>query len=421
MAEQNVLVIAYYFPPMGLSGVQRTLKFVKYLPQYGWKPFVLTSTPNFYYAYDEKLLDDLEGRDVEIFRTPSSSSRKNKTKNFPSYFTQKLGRAILQTIFVPDSKIRWKKKALKLADEIIEQNDITAVYATAPPFTDFLIALEIAEKHDIPFIIDYRDVWIDNPFHFATPLHRIHRRYSISLEKKVLTRAQKVLVTTRHTKELLIKRYRFINYDDILIVPHGYDSADFEQHDDIKPDRNKFILTHSGLFQDNRTPKYFLKALAAFFRETPEAQDKTEARFLGLMRKGHLKYIKKYGLSDNVNVTGYLTHSDVIKNLLQSDVLWFMLNDTVRSPGKLYEYFGAQKPILACLPEGVMRAAVLESKAAIATDPKDVEAIKQALTTYYKLWKNNSLPFPSAEFINKFDRESLTGELARELTLAAEI
>lgn len=410
---------------MGLSGVQRTLKFCKYLPEFGWNPIVLTSTPSNYYAFDESLEQEVEGNIIKVYRTPSrkelkgGETQKAKTTKLPSYTIQKLGRAFLQTIHQPDSKIRWRNQALKLGRQIIEENDISVIFATAPPFTDFLVAQQLSQEFGIPFVVDYRDVWVDNPFHFyATPFHK---QYSIALEQSILTHAKKAVVTTRFTKELLLQRYRFLSHDDISIISHGFDPADFPDRAPAKLNPNKFTITHSGVFQDDRTPKYFFKALASFIKKNPAAANDIQARFVGVMRKNHLKMIKKYGLTENVVCTGYLQHNEAVSELLQSDLLWYMLFDTVRSPGKLYEYFAAAKPILACVPEGVMRRTTLESKCAIAVDPKDTESIENAIASYYKLWKTNSLPRPSQAFIQQFNRRDLTSNLAIELSNAAEI
>ena len=422
MEIRNVLVIAYYFPPMGLSGVQRTLKFVKYLPDYNWNPIVLTHTPTTYYAFDDTLLNEIESKNIQIYRT-TSKKKINKsrfiTRKFPSYFTQKLGRAILQTIYIPDSKVRWKENAIDLGSKIIKENEISVIYATAPPFTDFLIAKELSKKFEIPFIVDYRDNWVDNPFHFyPTPFHKLK---SIELETDILKHTKRAIVISRYNKELLIKRYKLISHNDISIIPHGYDDDDFSDYEKVKPNPNKFTITHSGVFQDDRTPKYFFKAISNLLKSNNSIESKLELRFVGVMRKSHQKLIKKYKLDNFVTCTGYLSHIDSVKNILESDVLWLMQNDNIRTPGKLYEYFGARKPMLVCVPDGFIRSLALESKAAIATDPQDVLQIEKAITTFFKLWEKKILPAPSDEFVTQFNRKNLTSDLARELALALDV
>ncbi|MBM2816560.1 MAG: hypothetical protein HW421_3322 [Ignavibacteria bacterium] len=421
MPDKTALIIAYYFPPMGLSGVQRTLKFVKYLPEHGWNVVVLTATPHSYYAFDESLLEEINRPEIKIFATAPSNKNAGKRQiiKFPSYFKQKLGRAVLQTFYVPDSKIKWKAQAVALGEKILKSYDINAIFATAPPFTDFLIAKELAVKFGKPFIMDYRDIWVDNPFHFYPTI--FHKNKNIKLEAEMLKHSEKAIVTTRYAKELLLKRYRFLSHEDIAIIPHGYDSSDFADLGGTRPPSDKFVITHSGVFQDNRTPGYFFQALASFIKKNPEAKGKIEARFVGIMRPGHIKLIKKYGLEDNVVLTGYVSHQESVRHLAESHVLWLMLDDNVRSPGKLYEYFGARKPLLVCAPDGIIRRTALDCGATVATNPKDVKAIEKSIKDYYYQWKNRCLPVPEEEYIASFDRFKLTGDLARELALAVYI
>lgn len=411
---RKVLVIAYYFPPMGLSGVQRTLKFVKYLPKYGWHPIVLTTGNLDYYAYDETLIEELGEQNITIVRTPGKD-KVAKTRPFPNQFIHKLGRMFYDSFYIPDSKSGWKKQAIKTANEIIEQHDIQAIFATAPPFTDFLIANDLSRKHDIPFLADYRDTWVDNPFkYYPTP---IHKNRNLKLEQMILSHAQKSFVTTRFAKELLLRRYRFVSHEDILILPHGYDSEDFA---DVSRERSddKFVITHSGLFQDDRTPKYFLKAFAQFISSNKQAKEVTKLRFVGLMRPSHIKMVNKYKLHDNVELTGYVTHKESIRHILDSDVLWLMMNDTYRSPGKLYEYFGARKPIFINAPSGPMTKLVSDSGAGFVTEPDNVKAIAKQLAELFELWLSGKLPIPDEKFISNYDRSKITNDLARELSLS---
>lgn len=422
MEKRNVLVIAYYFPPMGLSGVQRTVKFVKYLPEHDWNPIVLTTNPASYYAFDETFFDEL-GNDIKIYRTEKdvfgSSSKSKKPLAYPSQFKQKLQHILLQSIFQPDSRRLWKKPALRLAEKIIEENEISVIYATAPPFTDFLIAREISEKYNIPFVVDYRDLWVDNAFYFyVTPFHKL---YSIRLETDVLKGSSKAIVTARYLKELILRRYKFLSHDDITIIPHGYDSGDFKGKDNIQPNPDKFTITHSGLFPNDLTPKYFLRALANFLSNNPGAKSKISAKFVGLLRKSHTKLINKLGLDDVVEKVGYVSHDEAVSHLLQSDALWMMITNNIATPSRLYEYLGAQKPILISAPEGNIRQIAMDSSAAFATQPKDIKSIENAIKQMFELWEKGKLPKPNREYIEKFDRKYLTSELARELSLAADI
>lgn len=418
----HTLFIAYYFPPMGLSGVQRSLKFVKYLPENGWDVSVLTTTPEAYYAFDETLLDEINKPNIKIYRTPPDATRLAKKKGskvieYPSRFSQKFKRIALQAFLQPDSRIVWRKPALKLASEIIEKSNFHTIFATAPPFTDFLIAKTLSDRYDLPYVVDYRDLWVDNAYYYyVTPFHKLK---ATNMEIDVLMRAKRIIVINRFMKEKLLQRYKFLSHQDITIIPHGYDEDDFAPFRHIKPNENYFTITHSGLFPDDLTPKYFMKALGQYLKKNPEAKSKIRAVFVGLMRKSHQKLIKKYNLSDNIDLKGYLPHKECIKELMQSDVLWMMSPNNIVTPSRFYEYIGARKPMLVCIPEGNIRQLALETSAAITTEPKDVKQIVEAIDTFFNQWKAGSLPKANIENSKNYERRYLTTLLARELAFSA--
>lgn len=422
--NKQVLVIAYYFPPMGLSGVQRTLKFVKYLPYFGWDPVVVTTNSPAYYAYDNTLLDDLHN-EISIYRTEEDVAKYLKKKGkkeqeevieYPSKFKQKFFRIISQTFFQPDSRILWKKHAIKACEKAIEENDIKAIFATAPPFTDFLVAKEISEKYDIPFIVDYRDLWVDNAFYFyATPFHK---NYSSGLESDVLNVSSKIIVITRHMKEKLITRYSHLSHDDIAIIPHGFDPEDFDGINRSNKKNEKFTITHSGLFPDDLTPEFFLKALAEFKKQN-NMGGKFVSRFVGVMRNEHKALISKYNLEEETELLGYLPHRETVQKLSESDILWFMITNNIATPSRMFEYIGSGKPFIACVPEGNIREIAEDSGASVVCDPKNTDEMLFGLNKYHNLWKNNSLPSVSHSFANKFNRKLLTENLAKELELMA--
>src|SRR5437867_13143679 len=184
---------------MGLGSVQRISKFIKYFPRYGWEPIVLTATPKFYYARDEYLLNEVTSAGAKIYRTPARGSlnflNDSRITPLPNEKRRRFKRKLRQTFRVTDSSPlarRWKKKALKKSNEIFNQHKIDIIFATAPPFADFLVACKLKEKYQIPLIIDYRDSWTDNPFSFyPTPLHRFintkHEEEVLRVTDKVIT------------------------------------------------------------------------------------------------------------------------------------------------------------------------------------------------------------------------------------------
>ncbi len=225
----KVLVIAYYFPPMGLSGVQRTLKFVKYLPDYGWEPTVLTVTPTAYYALDYSMLRELSEYGIRTVRTnsldPTRLFESGKPVKMPHEKLRNFLSAISQAIFIPDNKIGWKHEAIRAGRKLLARRRIQCHFLHCAALYMPSYWSGIIKEFNIPLVLDFRDSWVDNPLHFyITPLHKmLHQK----LEKKVLKTSNRIITINRRIKELMLRRYRFLSYNDIAIIPQGYDPEDF--------------------------------------------------------------------------------------------------------------------------------------------------------------------------------------------------
>ncbi len=453
----NVLVIAYYFPPMGLSGVQRTLKFVKYLPEFGWRPIILTPSEMPYYAHDESLMEELDlllGKDfVRIVRTPesgaphigyrvsgmghgdnpASGTRKPDTRNsvpdtrrlkLPSARVQRFRSRVLQTFYQPDSRIGWKKHALKTAEHIFREERIDAMFATAPPFTSLLIARELSEKYHVPYLMDYRDAWVANKAlnFYATPFHKAYAR---KLEDECLRGSSAVTVVSRAMKEALLRNYPFLRHEDVIIVPHGFDAEDIyaaAQVADTYRRPEKFRVAYGGAFYvgyPGRSPIPMFEAITLAIKKEPEFGEDLELVIVGLLHKEYTRAITKMGLAQNVDMVGYLPHRQELAELLASDVLWMIVGDPLSTPGKLYEYLGTHKPILGLVEPGSQSEKILKDYGAgISVGPKDVPAIADALLDLYHRWRKTQLPHNiNLPFVEGFDRKRLSKEMARQLGL----
>ncbi len=429
---RKVLVVAYYFPPLGLSGVQRTLKFIKYLPHYNWHPTVLTVNPGNYFARDVSLLKEVESLNIPVIRTDSFDptqlfGRKNAdvspVAKMPREWIRKSLNLGSQFFLLPDNKIGWKRKAIRAGAECLKREKFDLIFATAPPYTDFLIGRQLKKISGLPLVIDYRDAWVDNPYHFYfTPFHRwFHQR----LESRVLRAADKVITINRRIKELLLKRYPFLQYQDVQIISQGFDPADFDLNGLAPRSKTERMrITYSGTFIDKRTPKYFLRALSKLFQQWPDLRSRIEACFVGHFREENMKLVAKLGLQDVVMVVGYVDHTECVRYLASSDVLWLIIGkgkgEDMMSTGKLFEYLGARKPILGCVPEGVARNTIEDSGAGIIVDPMDIDAIASAIKTLYERYESGTLKGPKEEYVEKFDRKRLTADLARIFELLVE-
>ncbi len=419
----KVLVIAYYFPPLGLSGVQRTLKFVKYLPQFGWQPTVITVSSTGYFAKDESLLRELEGLHIKVIRVGSFDMNrffsKNGTVKMPAERVRKILSRISDTFFIPDNKIGWKRAVIKEAAKILSKEKFQAIFATAPPQTDFLIGKALKEKFKIPLIIDYRDAWVDYPFKFfPTPLHKyLHYR----LEKKLLRGSDGIITASRNVKELILKRYKFLTYNDVKIISQGFDPEDMKvEHEGMLPHTEKMRITYAGVFYEDRTPEYFLEALHLVLKENPKLRGRIEACFVGAFRSEYIDIVNKLGLQNAVNILGYLEHKECVRYLLASDIAWVMMGDDRSSPGKIFEYIGVQKKILGCVPEGNMRA-IIEEAGGVCVAPRDIRKIADEILRLYEQYERRELRGPRPEVVDKYNRVTLTGELAKTLTQFLEV
>lgn len=402
-----------------MGGVQRTAKFCKYLGRFGYEPYVLTSAPKSYYAFDNSLLEELESNNVKIFRTgmPGTEIQKFKHIKFKAESKRKLLSKLVQVFLLPDTKILWKSKALELGREIIKFNNIDLIYATAPPYTDFLIGRELSEDFKLPLVIDYRDAWYDCPYnYYATPVHKsFHKKF----EKGVLNKADKIITINERIKDIIETRYKIAKEKGVEIITQGYDPEDIEKAKDfsekLKAEKKRMRFCYAGSFFNLMTPEYFLKAMKIVFEKIPEAKENIEAYFIGLFPEEHKQTVSQFGLENNVVITGYKNHLECISYMLSSDVLWLMIGRSdasdMISTGKLYEYIGTGKPILACLPEGVAKKSLEGYGAEMICEPDSAEDISACIIHFYNLHKENKLPTGDRGFIEKYNRIFLTEKL----------
>ncbi|MEO8399319.1 MAG: glycosyltransferase [Ignavibacteriaceae bacterium] len=416
----KVLVISYYFPPMGLSGVQRTLKFVKYMKDNNWEPTVITTSSTAYYAHDNSLLEEAEKANIKIVRAGgteiNSLLSKRGTVKMPPEFIRKFLSRLSNIFFIPDNKKGWAKSAIIKSREILSAEDFDLIFVSAPPFSTVNMAVKLKNEFNIPLVIDYRDLWFGNHFAFyPTPVHSyLHRR----MEYAALKAADKIICTNRRMKEKIIKYYPFLTFEDIFIITHGFDPADFENLKVVKKPNNKLIITYSGIFYEYITPKFFLKAFKHLVSERPDVAADIELHFVGFLRNENRKLIKKLELQSYVVEHGYLDHETALSKLMASDILWMMVgrgrNDDTISSGKLYEYFGTKKPLLVSVPEGSLKNSAGEYSAAFITEPDNIVQIKEAILKIYELYRNNNLPTPDEEFVMKHRRDFLTEQLTKQ-------
>lgn len=415
----KVLIIAYYFPPMGLSGVQRIAKFCKFLPEFGWQPVVLSVEPKGYYAFDESLMAEMEAAGVEIHRTESKDInrlfKKEQRVQMPSEEVRKRWAWLSHFFLLPDSKIGWKKNAVEMGKKLLANNDFELIFSTAPPFTSHLIGTELSEISGLPLIIDFREAWADNS-RLVYPT-KFHRNRHLKLEKEVVDKANRIITINREIKKSLVQRYLGADgFNTVQIIPHGFDPDDFEQTA-ASPQTQKLRFLYSGVFYDAQKPDTFLKALAQYVERKPAARAYIEAQFIGLLPDSAISLAKQLGIENMVRYEGYLPHNEAVQKLQEADVLWMTIghqsHEDKLSTSKLYEYFGTHKPILGLVPDGDDASALRGYGAGWVIDPDDVKATVDAIEYYDQQWKKQNLPKPDPSFVEKYDRRILTRDLSK--------
>ncbi len=417
----KILIIAYYFPPKGLSGVQRTLKFVKYMPDNNWSPTVLTSGDNAYFAYDKSLLNEINPETTKVVRVQGNEINsllpQKGTVKMPPEFLRKIFSYLSSWFFVPDNKISWAKKALIEARKLLSEEEYDLIFVTGPPFSSVDVAVQLKKEFDIPMVIDYRDLWFG--YHFAIYPTPFHKKLVKSGEYRALKAADRIIVTNRKVKERIMDYFKFVRHTDILIVPHGYDVTDFEAAGIEPKPKDKLILTYSGLFYEYITPKYLLNAFKQLLNEKPEYASNIQLQFVGVLRKSLVNQIKRLKLEQYVKISGYVSHLESVRKIKSSDALWMMIgegrnSDTIVT-GKLFEYIGSKKPIVGFVQDGAAKSVLQEYGASYIADPYDYTQIKEALCKLYEDFRLNKLPVPADELVEKYRRDNLTAYLTNEL------
>jgi len=422
--HRRILFVAYYFPPMGLSGVQRVTKMVKYLAREGWAVDVITVHPGGYFAFDDTLLDDLDDPGIEIHRTrsvdPTRLFSSGQPVSLPKEGRRRLLTGLSQFIFQPDNKVGWVPFAIRRGGRLVNKRSYSAVMASAPPYSALLAARSLAERAGVPFVADFRDDWVGNPRHsYPTKMHRL---FSARLERRVLDSADAVLAINRTIADSLAGG-RTASFP-VQVLPQGFDPEDFERHEAVESDdRNAdhprktpdpgarsrtFTLLYTGVFYDAQRPDTFLRGLALFLSRRPDAKTYVRARFVGLFRDEGVSLVEELGLAENVELSGYLAHDETVTELLKSDVAWLTIGRRPGaegiSTGKMYEYMGSRKPILALVPPGEAERSLEGYGAARVCDPDDVSGIAAAVEAFYDKWKGGALPSGDEKHIESFDR-----------------
>ncbi len=434
---KKVLVIAYYFPPLGGGGTLRTVKFVKYLREFGWEPLVLTVKSPHYLAEDPFLERQLPDT-LRVFRSqaflPGRFFRKALNHNYDQKETLRakapwkklagagfsFGKSLVYSLaFTPDEFVGWIPFAVKKGVEVLEKEKIDVVYTTAPPNSVHLIGRKIHLKTGIPWVADFRDLWNQypesyNPFGWCWKA-RLDDRF----EKGVLEACQAALVVSGTMKNELESKYPNIRADKIRVVTNGFDPSDSETLRPRKIFPEKFVVTHAGTLFAWRKSSAFFRALQKLLRENEAFARYFRLLLLGIVHSDVQAEIHRLGLAPWVDIQGYKKYPEMMEILMGSDLLLLIVGNQPHAANvltlKLFDYMNARRPILALAPEGEVSWLVQKNRLGQSCLPTEEAAIAEVLVTFFSKWQQEKLAWQSAANLSAFHRKRLTGQLAKVL------
>lgn len=416
MTLRKVLIVAYYFPPFGGGGVQRALKFVKYLPEFSWLPVVLTVSRKAAHLRDASLEREIPAG-VLIHRTPAPF--------LPQWLPWRLRNFVARWLLLVDQQLGWIPFAVRRGWEVILQEKVKVVCSTSAPFSSHLVGLLLKRTTGLPWIADFRDPWIGN-FSSSFPTTS-HGRAAEWLEKRVVETADRITVVSEPMRRALLGRHSCLDPERVLTLPNGYDLADFEWNKPLGQEAERMVIVHSGSFYGRRqTPLHFLQGLQVALNSGSLHRPKVRVQFVGNIDRALRRHIGGLGLSDIVQTSGYLPHRQCIGYLLGADVLLLIVGSGPGSEavftGKIFEYLAAGKPVLGLVPCGVAADLIAEAQAGVVVPPENVEAIANQIATLYRKWQIGDLDCGgNPEVITRYDRRRLTRTLAETLDAVSSV
>ena len=426
MEPKKILIITYYWPPAGGPGVQRWLKFVKYLPDFGIQPFVYIPENPTYPIVDENLVKEVSDKAIivkhKIFEPYQLASffSKNKTKKISSgiipnqkkqSFMDKTFLWIRGNLFIPDARVFWVKPSVSYLEKYIRENNIDTIITSGPPHSLHLIGLELKQKLNIKWFADFRDPWTTIGYHKSLRLSDYAAKKHKALEHQVLNSADRIIVTSKTTKT----EFEAITSKPIAVITNGYDDENVgKQILDTK-----FSLAHIGSFLSERNPSILWESLVELINEIPDFKSHLEIKLIGAVSQEVLENISQFGLNSYLYNLGYVSHAEAIAHQRKSQVLLLIEinSEDTKSiiPGKLFEYMVSNRPIIAIGPKDSDFAEIItNTNTGVFLDYSEKMRLKSVILDFYNQFLQGKLQSYGVG-LQKYSRKSLTGELVELL------
>jgi len=426
MDKKKVLIITYYWPPAGGPGVQRWLKFVKYLPEFNIEPIVYCPSNANYPILDQSLQSEVDPS-ITILQQPIKEpyklaqlfSKKSKTiskgiiaeKNKQSLI-ERLMLFVRGNFFIPDARKNWVKPSVNYLSTYILDFNIDTIITSGPPHSLHLIGLQLQQKLGVKWIADFRDPWTSIGYHKQLKLTKTSVKKHKNLEDKVLNSANQIIVTSPSTKT----EFEQITNQPISVITNGYDKEEVVVNQLDK----KFTLSHIGSLLSKRNPEVLWKVLQDLKQEDQDFANQFQLNLVGSVGEEILQSIAKFNLTNSLNNIGYLTHIEAIEYQKKSQLLLLIEIDSEDTkaiiPGKIFEYMVANRPIIAIGPKGADVASIIkDTNTGVFFNYQEYEALKQTIKNHFEAYKNNNLS-TNPVGLQRYSRRQLTKKLASLIT-----
>ncbi|MBX2943694.1 MAG: glycosyltransferase family 4 protein [Cyclobacteriaceae bacterium] len=430
MQNKKILIITYYWPPSGGSGVQRWLKFVKYLTRMGWEPYVFTPENPSFIIKDESLEKDVPNS-VEVIKLPIwepyqlffkilglFGKKEIKQSDFiateKKSFLQSISSWIRGNIFIPDARIFWVKPSVAFLTEFIQANQIEKIITTGPPHSIHLIGQRLKKRlSNVMWVADFRDPWSEWDLLDTLSLTSWARAKHRRLECEVLSQADQVITIAPYH----VKRFELLGNRKVELITNGFDEEDFSSIQHFRNDR--FTIRHIGIVDELRDPRPVMNSLKEMLLAKTILTDTIEIEFIGNVNSSFKLFVEQDDvLSKVTRFVNQVPHAKLLEIYGRTDLQLLVLAHTAIAPGnlpgKFFEYLASGNPILAIGPVDGDAAEVLkETNAGLIHEREDEAGLKSSLKIFYSNWEENKVS--SERNINKYSRKELTEQLVKLL------
>lgn len=424
---KKVLIITYYWPPSGGAGVQRWLKFVKYLQDFGWEPIVYTAENGEMPVIDESLMKDVP-ENITVLKTkiwePYNFYKKllgKKDEKINAAFLNESGKTsklsklavwIRGNFFIPDARKFWIKPSIKYLNNYLQKNKVDAIISSGPPHSMHLIALGVKRKNKhLKWVVDFRDPWTNIDFYKDLMLTSFADKKHKRLEKDVVKESDAVISIGKALNNELYEINNRQQKEKFNVITNGFDEDDLSKKEITKD--SKFSIAHIGTLVKTRNPETLWKVLQDLVTENNSFKNQLEIKLVGKLDIDVVNSIKKHKLDSFVNKIDYLPHNLVIEEQQKSKINLLLVNNTPNAKGiltgKFFEYLAAGSPILAIGPTNGDLAEILnETKAGLISDFNDTVTLKNNILQLF----NNQQLQRNENAIKNYSRKKLTQKLA---------